>query len=615
MTAGTAGLRGKRRRVPRVPVKPVPIATALALSIGSLVALAVVAVLAISLAANARNTMQLLTESAELVLELEEAVIRSHLDPAAEQLAFLAALIGRGAIDPADDQVMFALLSGAIAATPQTDNLVLFDTQILMNGVARDGNRAVPLSGPPSNPWRVTQAFTEVGDGTDGFWGPVVYIAPTDRSVVTRIHPVRVDDQLIGLLVATVPLQALSHLLRELAEESEGGTPFVLLGRDQVLAHPGLLEGHPGLSDQRPLPSLYETGDPILPAMWTRGRRGFVQGEEVTALTVSLGNQDYLAIFREVSDYGEIPMVLGIHYPLDEVDEQLARLAISGFAGVLVLVVSIIAAIVLGKWLARPIKAVAEQSLVIANHADPSAIDPVPGSAFRELNDQARAFNAMVQGLRWLHTYVPQRLVQRLVKKGLDERVGSIDRKLTVMFTDIAGYTSMVETLSAQETAAFLNHHFALIGACVEAEGGTIDKFIGDSLMAFWNAPDRQENHPESACRAALAIAVAIQSDNQARLEAGLPPVRLRIGIHTGRMVAGNIGAPGRMNYTIVGDAVNTGSRLEELGKDLCPDAPDAAILVSDETRARLGDGFTVEDCGRHSVRGRQGLIRVYRLQ
>jgi class 3 adenylate cyclase len=183
---------------------------------------------------------------------------------------------------------------------------------------------------------------------------------------------------------------------------------------------------------------------------------------------------------------------------------------------------------------------------------------------------------------RWfarLERYVPRTLVMRLVKEG---RVGfgSEERVLAIMFTDIASFTSMCETMSAGEVAAFINQHLSLVSACVEQAGGTIDKFIGDAVMAFWGAPGRVENPAASACRAAVAIQHALAADNKRRAAEGLAPVRIRIGIHMGPVVVGDIGAPNRINYTIVGDTVNAAQRLESLGKTVDPNA-EAITLVS----------------------------------
>ena len=224
-----------------------------------------------------------------------------------------------------------------------------------------------------------------------------------------------------------------------------------------------------------------------------------------------------------------------------------------------------------------------------------------------ELNAAAQAFNAMVVGLRWFETYVPRKLVQRLVGHGeWDAAKGAMpskERTVTVMFADIAGFTTMAEKLPAPEVAALLNRHFGLVTACIEAEGGTVDKFIGDAVMAFWGAPEKQKDHAARGCRAALAIAEAM------RREGGT--LGIRIGLHSGDVVVGNIGAPGRVNYTIVGDTVNTANRLEQLGKSI-DNAGNVVVVMSGVTRQASKFDLPVKSIGRVDVRGRQGQIEAF---
>ncbi len=152
-----------------------------------------------------------------------------------------------------------------------------------------------------------------------------------------------------------------------------------------------------------------------------------------------------------------------------------------------------------------------------------------------------------------------------------------------------------------------------MLARCVDAEDGTIDKYIGDSLMAFWGAPSRQEDHAARACRATLAIADAIRAENRRRHAEGLAPVRIRIGLFDGRVVAGNIGAPGRINYTLVGDAVNAANRLEQLGKEVDPSA-EVIALAGSETIEAAGFADSAVLVGERTLRGRAEPVRVYRL-
>jgi adenylate cyclase len=181
------------------------------------------------------------------------------------------------------------------------------------------------------------------------------------------------------------------------------------------------------------------------------------------------------------------------------------------------------------------------------------------------------------------------------------------------MFTDIAGFTTACEKMTASQVAGFINQHLALVADCVEREGGTIDKFIGDAVMAFWGAPGRVDNPAASACRAAIAIQQSIAADNERRIAGGLEPIRIRIGIHLGAVIVGDIGSPNRINYTIVGDTVNATQRLESLGKVVDPDA-ESITLISRNIHEMLPGGFRCISRGTHLVKGKHEGLDVYQL-
>jgi len=271
------------------------------------------------------------------------------------------------------------------------------------------------------------------------------------------------------------------------------------------------------------------------------------------------------------------------------------------------LVLAILAAVLLGRRIARPVI----QLSAAASHIGKLEISEtaeLPGSLFRELNDQARAFNEMLRGLRWFEIYLPKKLVGRLISDDA-AMPASVEREVTVMFTDIVGFTGLSEGSPAPEIAEFLNRHFALLAACIEDEDGTVDKFIGDSIMAFWGAPDQLPDHAERASRA-----VAVDAENENRRAAGEPPVRVRIGLHSGPVTVGNIGAPGRINYTIIGDTVNIAQRLEQLGKEVEIGESAVVVLVSAATAERLGPEITCSALGGFQLRGRNATIDVFRL-
>ena len=215
---------------------------------------------------------------------------------------------------------------------------------------------------------------------------------------------------------------------------------------------------------------------------------------------------------------------------------------------------------------------------------------------------------------RWLGVYAPRQVSRKLLRGG-DLGSGAAQRReVTIMLTDIVGFTTLAERNPPEMVTAFVNRHFTMLTRCVEAEGGTVAQFIGDSMMSFWGAPDPQPDHAARACRTALAITAAIETENTNRDSQGQPPIQLRIGINTGPVTAGNVGAPGRSNYGIVGDTVNTTQRIEQLAKIVCTDRPSVAVLVSERTQALSGPGFRFADAGSHAVKGREEWVQIFRL-
>jgi adenylate cyclase len=274
------------------------------------------------------------------------------------------------------------------------------------------------------------------------------------------------------------------------------------------------------------------------------------------------------------------------------------------------LVFALIAGGIMATAISRPVRRAARGATAIGQ-LDFDQVAPLEHSVFREIESLATSFNAMLEGLKAFGRYVPRSLVMRLMKEG-SFGAGNAERVVAIMFTDIVGFTPICEKMTAQEIAAFINHHLTLISACVEHEGGTIDKFIGDAVMAFWGAPARMDNPAAAACRAAMAIQEALAADNKERVAAGVAPVHVRVGIHIGPVVVGDIGAPNRINYTIVGDAVNAAQRLEGLGKTVNPDA-EAIVLVSREV-AEAAPGFRFVERGVHVVKGKEQSLDVYEL-
>jgi class 3 adenylate cyclase len=231
-----------------------------------------------------------------------------------------------------------------------------------------------------------------------------------------------------------------------------------------------------------------------------------------------------------------------------------------------------------------------------------------------EFLDLGSGFNAMVAGLREreaIKDTFGRFVSQDVAAAVLENRVplqGEL-REVTVLFQDIRGFTSLSEHTSPVILLHMLNGFFTEMVAAVEAHGGTVKQFTGDGLMALFSAPVQHGEEPIRAVRAALTMLERLDTFNQHRLQGGEAALRIGVGIHTGEVVAGNIGPDTRMEYGVVGDAVNVASRVQGLTKEV-----GAAILVTDVTAARLEERFLFGKQAVLPVRGKTEPIQVIEI-
>jgi adenylate cyclase len=220
-----------------------------------------------------------------------------------------------------------------------------------------------------------------------------------------------------------------------------------------------------------------------------------------------------------------------------------------------------------------------------------------------------RAIGPMFAGLRQrdnLTRFMPRQVAERVLRQGADA-LAPVEREITVLFSDIRGFTAMSEGLSPREVLAMLDDYFGRMGQIVKGHDGVIGKFMGDGLLAFWGVPDRLPDHAQRAVRAARDMRRAVRELNQHRETQGLPPIAIGIGIHTGPVAAGMLGGKLQAEYTVIGDAVNVASRVEGLTKEHKVD-----VLISETTWAQLPEPRRGERLASVEIRGRKQPIVLY---
>jgi adenylate cyclase len=259
--------------------------------------------------------------------------------------------------------------------------------------------------------------------------------------------------------------------------------------------------------------------------------------------------------------------------------------------------------------LSGPLAAVAEDLEDMAR-LETEAAPRVAESRISEVAGMIEAREVMRAGLRSFKRYVPADLVKELMETGEEARLGGEERVLTVMFSDLAGFTAISEQIgNPRDLVHALGDYLHRMSEEIRRRGGTVDKYIGDAIMAFWGAPRPVEDHALRACEAAWASQVMLAERRDFWTAEGLPPFRARIGVHTGEALVGNIGSEARMNYTVMGDSVNLASRLEGICK-----LYGLEIAVSDETYEIVSSRFAARPVDCVEVKGRSQPTVVHEL-
>ena len=263
--------------------------------------------------------------------------------------------------------------------------------------------------------------------------------------------------------------------------------------------------------------------------------------------------------------------------------------------------------ILLYRMITLPIKSLVIETERIKNFELDVAIK-IPAK-LDELKGLVEAMNAMKVGLRSFRKYIPAELVQQLIRKGEEIDASGERQRLTIFFSDIADFSTISEKLTPNELSSQISEYLTEMTSIILKHGGTVDKYIGDSIMAFWGAPNKALDHATQACLAAIECNARLKILAQEWSSQGRPAFRTRIGLNTGDVVVGNIGSNQRLSYTAMGDPVNLASRLEGLNKEYA-----TSIIISQSVLNELPDEFVYRLLDIVVVKGKSEPVPIYEL-
>lgn len=410
-----------------------------------------------------------------------------------------------------------------------------------------------------------------------------------------------------GVLAIDVALDSLGTFLAE-QRVSPRSSAFIIDDSGILLAHSDRsVAMSSGVAGEAPTwITIASSIDPILREVWINFATGrLAPGRDIT---VQVQGEDYLARVVPLDRVGTPPFLVAVVAPVTDFTGPIERVrtwtllvfVAAGATGLGLITF-------LAHLITKPLAALTHEAEAIRRFdlEGPMAVS----SHITEVARLAATMHAMKSALHTFGLYVPKYLVRQLVSGDGEAQLGGKRQVLSLMFTDIVGFTTIADGMEAERLMGLTSEYFERMTREIMGAGGTIDKYIGDAIMVLWNAPSPDRDHAAHACLAALRCRGLSARMELSFTQRGWPPLRTRFGVNTGEAVIGNVGSSDRMSYTAVGTTVNMASRLEGLNKKY-----DTQILVTQATRLAAGADFVFRHVDRVLPKGRRTPTDIHEL-
>jgi adenylate cyclase len=414
--------------------------------------------------------------------------------------------------------------------------------------------------------------------------------------------PFYVDGALRGVAAADITLDGLSTYLAE-RKISPGTLSYILDHQGRVIANSERLKTYATQNGRVELQHIASIGQE-LPAIAFGNR----PRETDRMFSFKHAGQDYVASLTTMPAAFGKKWQLFVITPLSDFtsafDEQNKRLALFG-------VIAILLQICIIYFLSSVISSPLEKLALKVTKIQDLGSDNLPPlqSPIREVAVLSKAIETLDAAVKSFAAFVPVGLVRELLDSDQKLELGGHSRFLTIFFSDLEAFSTLSEEVPSQELLLRVSAYLSVVTRAVNEEHGTIDKFIGDGVMAFWGAPALLDDHARKACFAALRIREGMKALNAGWEAQGTKPLKIRVGIHSDAVLVGNIGSKERMSYTVMGDGVNIAARLEGVNKEY-----GTRICISHSVFKEAGEKLCVRPIDDVTVKGRRSRIPIYEL-
>lgn len=445
--------------------------------------------------------------------------------------------------------------------------------------------------------------YSDVAQDREFRWSSIYVFNTNKKPGITAAMP-NLDEngRLFAVTAVDINIDTFSKFLQEL-RIGKNGITFIVNTDGQIIAHPDPRQTVEANGDEVSMMSIQDIKDKHLNIAFQQ-----YQESKNNKFIFMHNNIEYIAYFKSFPQSFEQKWLIGIVVPTNDIIgpavQMQKHILIISF---IILILSVFFIGFLARRISQPIMQLSEQASQIKNFEIFEA-EPL-NSYIYEIQVLENSMAAMRQSLKTFAKFVPKALVKKLVQRSQDVRISGNTKKITLLFTDIQGFTTVSESYPPEKLMSHISEYFAALSEIIIHQNGTIDKYIGDAIMAFWGAPLNDKHHALNACTAALYCQKRLDELNR-KWELEKKPILItRIGIETGEALVGTIGSFDRLNYTALGDTVNLASRLEGTNKYY-----NTRIIIGEQTQQEIRDEGVVRPLDKVSVKGKETSVTIYEL-
>ncbi|OQY57539.1 MAG: hypothetical protein B6245_16540 [Desulfobacteraceae bacterium 4572_88] len=451
---------------------------------------------------------------------------------------------------------------------------------------------------PRTRPW-----YRGAKDSESNYWTNVYIFFSDQTPGITTSYPLNsADGDFAGVLSLDLALSEISTFLRQL-KIGKTGIAYIINKKNEVIAYPD------------PASMVKKEGGKLRPVRidelgteWVTASFHEHQKTGANSLEFKSDGKQYLGSFSNIGSAFGKEWKIGVVVPKEDFLGPLTRMrrVVVGIT-IIILIIAVLIAKIIAKGVSKPIIALSEEAKRIENFDLDS--ETTIRSSIREIQLMSNSITSMKQGLKAFKKYVPSTLVRQLIRTGQEAHLGGKKVELTILFTDIQGFTNISEKVSPEDLMVQLFEYNNALTHIITDMGGTIDKYIGDAIMAFWGAPVQNENHAVSACTAAWRCQQTLSELNAKWGAEGKPLFITRFGLHSGQTIVGNMGSDERMNYSVLGDSVNLASRVEGINKIY-----GTHVIATQATCEKVSEHFIFRPLDLVAVVGKEQAVMIYEL-